>query len=320
MAYNLFQTPHLTKPITVYDPKKSVQENMNGQGQPNAESINTAYNTHQDQTQQPVVQQPSPTIDPTDPASGMNAISQLYTTPEQEEKLRKASVTNQRIMAVADAMRHIGNIYHTVKYAPNQQFNSPVQEEQQRYEKGKAVRDAANLRYYSYQQAKAAQDAKQRQWEADFNAKNNRWATEFKLKIEDAARKGRLQEAQILRQQSLSELDKARIEGVISENEYKRLRNEMYPKVQQSIIGRNNASADAAKARSANGGGRGSSMPDYEVITENTLNDDGRIVSQKKTRTVKKNGETTTSTKTTKKPLPGQSISTTTTKAKKKLP
>lgn len=144
----------------------------------------------QQQPVKPVVQQPSvvqtPNIDTSDPSSGMNALSQMYTSPEQEEKLRKASVTNQRIMAVADALRHIGNIYNTVNYAPAQQLNSPVQEEQSRYEKGKAVRDAANMRYYSYQQAKAAQDAKQKQWEADYG-----------LKMADAARKAGYTEAQI---------------------------------------------------------------------------------------------------------------------------
>lgn len=141
--------------------------------------------------QQTVVRQTSaqkkiPSIDANDPASGMDAISQMYTSPEQEEKLRRASLNNQRIMAVADALRNIGNIYHTTKYAPAQQFNSPVQEEQARYEKGKAVRDAANMKYYTYQQAKAAQDTKQRQWEAD-----------YELRMADAARKAGYTEAQI---------------------------------------------------------------------------------------------------------------------------
>jgi hypothetical protein len=49
-----------------------------------------------------------------------------YTSPQEEERLRKASVTNQRIMAIGDALRHIGNIANTVRYAPSQQFNSPV--------------------------------------------------------------------------------------------------------------------------------------------------------------------------------------------------
>ena len=121
------------------------------------------------QTPQKVVTKPQPTIDPNSPTSGMDAvIANMYTSPEQEEKMRKASVANQRILALGDALRHIGNIYHTVNYAPSQQFNKPWEEEQTRYEKGKAVRDAANARYLSYQQAKAAQDAKQKQWEAQF--------------------------------------------------------------------------------------------------------------------------------------------------------
>jgi hypothetical protein len=124
------------------------------------------------QPQQTPVAKPQPTlpaIDPNSDTAGMDALSSMVTTPQEEERMRQASVANRRIMAVADALRHIGNIYNTVNYAPAQQFNNPVQEEQQRYEKGKALRDAANVKYYTYQQAKAAQDAKQRQWEATFN-------------------------------------------------------------------------------------------------------------------------------------------------------
>ena len=91
-----------------------------------------------------------------------------YTSQEDEDKLRKASMTNRRILAVADALRHIGNIANTVGYAPVQQFNNPVLEEQARYEKGKALRDRANQQYLAYQQAKAKQDAEQRRWEQQF--------------------------------------------------------------------------------------------------------------------------------------------------------
>ena len=93
-------------------------------------------------------------------------VSAMYTDPREEERLRKASVANQRILAVGDALRHIGNIFNTVNYAPAQKFNNPVQEEYDRYQKGRAIRDAANARYYSYIQAKAAQDARIRQAEA----------------------------------------------------------------------------------------------------------------------------------------------------------
>jgi hypothetical protein len=110
-----------------------------------------------------------PAINPNSPTAGMDALASMYTSPMEEERLRRASVANRRIMAVADALRHIGNIHNTVNYAPAQQLSSPVAEEEQRYEKGKALRDKANLTYLNYQQAKAAQDAKARQWEATFN-------------------------------------------------------------------------------------------------------------------------------------------------------
>ena len=143
-----------------------------------------------------------PPIDPSNPASGMNALAQMYTSPEDEERMRRASMANRRILAFADAARHIGNIIHTVNYAPPQQFNSPVLEEEQRYERGKALRDAANLKYSAYQQAKAAQDAKQRQWEADYG-----------LKVADAARKAGYTEAQIKNMQDRLAQQKAYQQG-----------------------------------------------------------------------------------------------------------
>ena len=108
-------------------------------------------------------------------ASMDDLVNAMYTSKEQEDKMRKASVANQRIMAVADAIRHIGNIAHTVNYAPAQQFNDPVALEQARYERGKALRDKANLTYMSYQQQKAAQDAKMRQFEAEQAAKERQF-------------------------------------------------------------------------------------------------------------------------------------------------
>lgn len=126
--------------------------------------------------QTPPVTQPQVTIAPRTPITSTEELAAAmgYTSPQEEERMRKASVANRRIMAVADALRQIGNIYHTVNYAPSQQFNSPVVEEQARYERGKALRDRANQTYLTYQQAKAAQDAKARQWEQQYelNAAN----------------------------------------------------------------------------------------------------------------------------------------------------
>lgn len=110
------------------------------------------------------------------PQGVLDYLASQVTTPEQEEKMRKSSLANQRIMAVADALRHIGNIYNTVNYAPAQKFNSPVLEEQQRYERGKALRDKVNQTYIAYQQAKAKQDAE-----------NEHWQQQFQLNLDNAA-------------------------------------------------------------------------------------------------------------------------------------
>lgn len=133
---------------------------------------------------------------------GMDYLQSLYTSPAEEERLRKASVQRQRILAVGDALRHIGNIYHTVNYAPSQTFTSPVTDERADYEKGKAVRDTANRYYQSYQQARAAQDAKQRQWEATF-------ALNAAKEEREAARKERLADAQTSRWNAQTAKDEA---------------------------------------------------------------------------------------------------------------
>lgn len=204
-----------------------------------------------------------PAIDMNDPTSGMDAISQMYTSPQEEERLRRASVANRRILAVGDALRHIGNIYNTVRYAPAQKLNSPVVEEQARYEKGKALRDAANLRYYSYQQAKAAQDAKARQWEQQFRYNQAKDARDYELKKSESEARNNLREAQRNRYQTMIALDEARREGIISDNEYKKQRALLYPGEVQSRINKNNRT----------GGGR-SGMSDYTTTKQ-------RIVTKK---------------------------------------
>ena len=265
MAFNLFNTPKLQKPVEVYDTSRSVQQNMNGEGKPSAANISAAYKTPQAQLQMQNQQQPqtnrttTPVVDPTSPTSGMDAINAMYTSPEEEERLRKTSVANQRIMAIGDALRHIGNIYHTVNYAPNQQFNNPVQEEYERYQKGKALRDAANLRYYTYQQAKAAQDQKARQWEQQFRYNAAKDARDYELKKGESEARNNLREAQLNRYQTLIALDEARKEGIINDNEYKKRRAELYPEEVRSRINKNNRTGGGRS-----GGGSPGKYWDYD--------------------------------------------------------
>ncbi len=143
-------------------------------------------------------QQTQPALDGSSSTAGMDYLNSLYTSPQEEERLRKANVMNQRILAIGDAVRHIGNIANTVNWAPAQQFNSPVQEEQARYEKGKAFRDRANQQYYTYQQQKAAQDRAAAKMER-----------EFLFKLSDDKRKEALNDARISRYNAQNARDAA---------------------------------------------------------------------------------------------------------------
>lgn len=268
--YNLFTTPKLTKPVQAYDPTKSVEDNMAGKGNLSAQNIISAYQTPQAQLQ---TQQQNPA--PAQQQQNKPAITNMdelaaamgYTSPEQEEKLRKASVANQRILALGDALRHIGNIATTINYAPSQQFNNPVQEEYARYERGKALRDKANQTYLTYQQAKAAQDAKQRQWEMQFRYNAAKDARDYELKKGESEARNNLREAQLNRYQTMIDLDKARKEGIISDNEYKKRRAELYPEEVRSRIAKNNRTGGGRSGGSRSRGGGGGAK--YWAYDEN---------------------------------------------------
>lgn len=134
------------------------------------------------------------------PITNMDELAQAmgYTSPQEEERLRKASLTNQRIMAIGDALRHIGNLYYTINGATPQKYNSPVLEEEQRYLRGKAMRDKANHTYLTYKQAKDKQDQQAKQWEA-----------QFELKLADERRKDALNDARVSRYNAQNAKDDA---------------------------------------------------------------------------------------------------------------
>lgn len=161
-VYNMFRPADMMPEAA--QPKTNVEQVQSEQKQDNkaAEPVTTQ------QTEAAKAQSQASAVDPNSPTDGLNLLAGLVTSPEQEEKMRRASVQSQRIMAVTNALRHIGNVIGTVRGANAQEFNDPVTEEQQRYLREKAVRDHNNMKFMTYQQAKAAQDAKARQWEADF--------------------------------------------------------------------------------------------------------------------------------------------------------
>lgn len=260
MAYNLFAQQKLTEPVPASDPSKTVEENPSGQGSPTGQNVATAKLQTQPVVQpvqqpQAVTQQPKTIASTEDLAAAMG-----YTSPEQEEKMRKASLMNRRILAVGDALRHIGNIANTINYAPAQKFNSPVQEEELRYQRGKLLRDKANSTYLTYQMQKAKQDAQQRQWEMQFGYNAAKDARDYELKKGEAEARNNLREAQLNRYQTMMALDEARREGIISDNEYKKRRAELYPEEVRSRIAKNNRTGGGRSG----GGGKGNTYWDYD--------------------------------------------------------
>lgn len=155
------------------------------------------------------------------PTDGPDYLASLYTSPQQEEELRKSSVNKQRVMALADALRHIGNIYHTTRYSPSQQFNSPVLEERNRYLQEKAVRDANNYKFQTYQQAKAAQEAKIRQAERNFEYKVGKDARDYELNKQKADAYLKAQEAQRGYTEARTANETKRGEGIEADNRLK---------------------------------------------------------------------------------------------------
>ena len=107
---------------------------------------------------------PTPFLpDDTEPDGGaLQYAKDLLTTPEQEKTYRKKAQANQRVIAIADALRHLSNIYYTTKGASPQTYNSPVVGFKTQYENDKAQRYKNNADYADMVAKKNKQDAENR--------------------------------------------------------------------------------------------------------------------------------------------------------------
>lgn len=104
-------------------------------------------------------------------------LQQLMGDPEEERRRERANKMRMGILAVGDAMRHIGNIYHTTKDSPSQQFDRPVKEEWERQEAEDAKLKAQRMKASQMLQAYQKQ-------QSDIYFKNQ----DLKLKAEKAER------------------------------------------------------------------------------------------------------------------------------------
>lgn len=204
-------------------------------------------------------------VDKNNPSSGMDVISSMFTSPQEEDRLRKASVANQRILAVGDALRHIGNIYHSVNGGPAQQFNNPVQEESQRYQQARAIRDAANQRYLSYQHQKAVQDAQIKKMEDESAYREN----SMKLRQQELDRLDKQFGLNVRKQDHKEDYDAAILKfkemhekGIIDANTWRR------------AVAWYNANTSRLRAEKTGGKGGAKGMDEYTTTTETTYNFD----------------------------------------------
>lgn len=78
--------------------------------------------------------------------------------PKTEEDYSKENETTKRILAIGNALRHIGNIVNTSKGGPVQIFNDPVALQQAKYDKEKAER-VANAQREAQMERQRMQDA-----------------------------------------------------------------------------------------------------------------------------------------------------------------
>ena len=108
-------------------------------------------------------------------------LGSLYTSPAEEAEYRRRSQNKMKLLALADAVRQFGNIYHTTQYAPSQHFENIYDKERARYLQDKAVRDRDN-QYYFQQKAREAQMDMQRERmaaEAAARAERLAWVREL---------------------------------------------------------------------------------------------------------------------------------------------
>jgi len=177
MAYNYFGNNSLLKPKES-TPPVSVMDSSGYKGVPSGSDIASAYSTPTAKLQiRKDTPSSVPAYNPNDDAA--EYLTSLMTSPDEERRLRESSMNRRKVLAVGDALRHIGNIYNASRYAPSQQFSSPVKEEEARYDKERAVRDSRNMKVLSYQQARARQEELARQFAERQKAANDRQIAMF---------------------------------------------------------------------------------------------------------------------------------------------
>lgn len=92
---------------------------------------------------------------------------------DAEEEPYKKNESKKKLLALADALRHIGNLFYVNKGATPQQFNSPVLMQEQRYQQEKAEREKKRASQTKAALDKAKMDAEAAYKDAVLGMKQN---------------------------------------------------------------------------------------------------------------------------------------------------
>ena len=90
-----------------------------------------------------------------------------------EEPYKKENESKKKLLALSDAIRHIGNLMTVTDGATPQKFNSPVVEQEARYQQERAYRDKERAALAKVALEKAKQDARAAYNDALLQMKNN---------------------------------------------------------------------------------------------------------------------------------------------------
>lgn len=136
---------------------------------------------------------PTPSISaytPSDTNPTQSVYDYLLAPSKEEQKLYKDNESKKRLLLLADALRHIGNIYNTTRGATPQQFTSPVVQQEQQYQQKRneirAQRAAAMKGAMDQAKLQADQNYKNsmlgmRAAELDRQRANDDWNRQFSL-------------------------------------------------------------------------------------------------------------------------------------------
>lgn len=109
--------------------------------------------------------------DGTSDGLGRNFLAKTF-VPKTEEDYSRENETTKRVLALGNALRHIGNIVNTSKGGPVQQFNDPVVLAEQEYQTRRGQRIAERQRQLNEAYRQAQMDYQNQKLQGDRDYKN----------------------------------------------------------------------------------------------------------------------------------------------------